>query len=45
MGCSENIYPEPGESGSHCPMQFLDILLDLGIPGDMTIAGNWDGMP
>jgi hypothetical protein len=24
---------------------FANIVLDLGNPGDMPIAGNWDGLP
>jgi len=24
---------------------FAEIVFDLGIPGDMPIAGNWDGQP
>jgi lysyl endopeptidase len=24
---------------------FADWVFDLGIPGDMPIAGNWDGLP
>ncbi len=24
---------------------FAELVFDLGVPGDMPIAGNWDGVP